>query len=422
MEPDSALNNLILEILMANEKPLTQDEICVTITDKGLFDFDKSSLDGSDLSAYAGKYLEVMVQFFPDHMIQIPSSEYVYTPRRELLPSIGASIRSVHFKGLQLNKILKGVDNKDPNKIAFLSALKIAADQNISGYLNIFDSRVRYAILVDMIEMESDVAEREGLIIKALTDPNTKIKTAAISYVDTNSSDPVKKHLCDVMDDYDLYSYAQAKAFNFRDDIVYSKYLELAKSSDFEMAKLPAQILFHGGYATILPSQLKILEYWDDYKENFEALGFMQPKLESYIVGRATNYNRLPRKVKDSIITYCNSTDLNLQNKAMQCMEGKWAKSEFKMLESIGTTDNPLSQKLQIQEMARLNASKSLSAAVELIKDPDQFVRNAAIEVVGEHGSEVELLILLDIFKDQAKQDQFDIATLLEAIKKLQGR
>ena len=422
MEHDPNLDELFIEVLIASENPITQDELCNIINNNDLFDFSKSPVSEGDLSAYVWDYFDFVINVYPDHMVRFPNNKYVYTPRQDLLPITGESIRLVYLKNLPIQEILKTVDSKDPNRIALLSTLKIALEKDISKYLNISDARIRYAILFELIEMESNEEKKENLILRGLKDVNKKINTAAIGYVTASSSDEVLSKICDLMEDHVIFRTAQLKSFECRNEKIYGKYLELAKNEDFELARLPADMLIRFGYAIAIPYQFKIIKNWDYYEENYKALGFTLSDVEDKVISLAGMYKRLPRKVKDSIITYCISTDLNLQNKAMQCMEGKWAKSEFKMLESIVTTDNPLSQKLQIQEMARLNASKSLSAAVELIKDPDQFVRNAAIEVVGEHGSEVELLILLDIFKDQAKQDQFDITTLLEAIKKLQGR
>ena len=422
MGHDPDLDNLFIEILIANENPITQDELCNTVKNNGLFDFSESSVNEGDLSAYVWQYFDFAINVYPDHMVRLPNNQYVYTPRKDLLPITGESIRLVHLKNLPVQEIIKTLDSKDANQIALLLSLRIALEKDISKYLIVSDARIRYAVLFDMVEMESDEAKKEDLILQGLKDANKKINTAAIGYVTASSSREILLKICDLMEDDVIYRTAQLKSYECNDEKIYAKYLELAKDEDFELARLPADLLLLAEYAIAIPFQFKILENWEDYKENYKRLGFTQIEVEDRITGLANRYIRLPRLVKDDLIKYCHSTDLNIQNKAMQCLEGKWAKSEFKLIESIVTTDNPLSRKLQIKEMARLNASKSLSAAVELIKDPDQFVRNAAIEVVGEHGSEVELLILLDIFKDQAKQDQFDITTLLEAIKKLQGR
>jgi len=422
MGHDPDLDNLFIEILIANENPITQDELCNTVKNNGLFDFSESSVNEGDLSAYVWQYFDFAINVYPDHMVRLPNNQYVYTPRKDLLPITGESIRLVHLKNLPVQEIIKTLDSKDANQIALLLSLRIALEKDISKYLIVSDARIRYAVLFDMVEMESDEAKKEDLILQGLKDANKKINTAAIGYVTASSSREILLKICDLMEDDVIYRTAQLKSYECNDEKIYAKYLELAKDEDFELARLPADLLLLAEYAIAIPFQFKILENWEDYKENYKRLGFTQIEVEDRITGLANRYIRLPRLVKDDLIKYCHSTDLNIQNKAMQCLEGKWAKSEFKLIESIVTTDNPLSRKLQIKEMARLNAAKSLSTAVVLLSDPDQHVRDAAMEVVGEHGSEVELLILLDIFKDQAKQDQFDIATLLEAIKKLQGR
>ena len=422
MGHDPDLDNLFIEILIANENPITQDELCNTVKNNGLFDFSESSVNEGDLSAYVWQYFDFAINVYPDHMVRLPNNQYVYTPRKDLLPITGESIRLVHLKNLPVQEIIKTLDSKDANQIALLLSLRIALEKDISKYLIVSDARIRYAVLFDMVEMESDEAKKEDLILQGLKDANKKINTAAIGYVTASSSREILLKICDLMEDDVIYRTAQLKSYECNDEKIYAKYLELAKDEDFELARLPADLLLLAEYAIAIPFQFKILENWEDYKENYKRLGFTQIEVEDRITGLANRYIRLPRLVKDDLIKYCHSTDLNIQNKAMQCLEGKWAKSEFKLIESIVTTDNPLSRKLQIKEMARLNAAKSLSTAVVLLSDPDQHVRDAAMEVVGEHGSEVELLSLLDIFKDQVKQDQFDIATLLEAIKKLQGR
>ena len=408
--------------MISNEEPVSVNDINNTITGGSLFDFSKSVVHEADLEDYIEEFLNNPQSDRQNMISELPGDRYLYTPLENLFDVTYISIHDVCFKNLSDIDIAGTIPDSDSNKKTYNSLIDIYADgQDYSKYVLDANARIRYVALIESCIQTKDKGNRDKLIARGLKDPNQKIKLASMMLIRPSSSDIICDSLCDLMEDDELFAAAQTLGALFNNEKVYKKYYELASSDDSELSSIAAQQIVHAGRDVAIPTQVSVLKNWEDYKDTYTELGYTFDTVLEQIVNNASSYARLSKTAKYSLIDLCTSSSVVLQSKAFQCLDKKWAKSDFKQLETIDTTDNPLAQALQIKNMARLNAKRSLAHARQLIQDPNQYVRDAAVKVLGKIGEKGDLLNLQQYAMNQKQRDRFDYTLPLEAIHLLKN-
>lgn len=144
---------------------------------------------------------------------------------------------------------------------------------------------------------------------------------------------------------------------------------------------------------------------------------------EKYIDQLSSKQGRLSDEVRKQLLKLCESKNPTTQRLSFLAMRNKWLKSDLSTLEKLETSSNPAATKLKLEAIYKKKSPNRLSISKSYLNKAQIGIRNVAVEVMGDYGSDSELKILLGILKTETDGDQYnyDTATLLEAIKKLQG-
>jgi len=175
--------------------------------------------------------------------------------------------------------------------------------------------------------------------------------------------------------------------------------------------------------ATDIPTLFKVIKNWSKYSKSFKVVGFTEDSVINKLTGLASGYRVIPKDIKNILIQYCKSTDTNVQKIAMQCMEGKWNQANLPTLEKIRCKSNR-PQMLKLQAMVEKKSKGALTLAKKYRNDRDPYVRNTAIEALGEIGGRNELGWLNSQVNISLKTgiDKYDPAKIVEATVKIKER
>jgi len=231
MDDDSVLNNFILSTLFDNEFPISAQEISDIIISKNLYSFHgKPPSTKSELIDYIDDYLSEMTQYAPNLCNKTLDGKYIFTPSEDLVINYSVSIQNKYFsKYKDINEIIKHIPLSDDNLgILIILSTAIEPEDNINDLLLEFadasDPRLRYVGLITLMERESDLKKKNGLINKGLNDPNLRIKAAALKSITHKASSEVISKLTELIDDVDLFPIAMRAAFEvYQISYVYEK-------------------------------------------------------------------------------------------------------------------------------------------------------------------------------------------------------
>jgi len=199
--------------------------------------------------------------------------------------------------------------------------------------------------------------------------------------------------------------------------------LEMIKSTDEDAAEKGISKFLRNESGRIIPYYLQIIKDWKIYRKNFNSNGHKQKDIENIVINLSNSYQRFRKKTRKEIIQYCKSTDTNVQKIAMQCMEGKWNQADLPTLEKIRCKSNR-PQMLKLQAMVEKKSKGALTLAKKYLNDRDPYVRNTAIEALGEVGGKGELKWLNSQVNMSLKTgvDKYNSAKLVEATVKIKER
>jgi len=257
-------------------------------------------------------------------------------------------------------------------------------------------------------------------INEALKDSNFRVKCLAIMNIRKANNTGIGKIAALISDDN--YS-ALISSLYFPHDKLLKAFSDMINSKDEEIIKRGVNGIMKDRRFKSIPVMIGVLNNIDPHKwltifdENYRS------KFESHIERVSSAQGRLPDKVREQLLDMCKSNNLVVQKLAFKAMRNNWLKSDLNTLDGIITNNNPLATELKLEALYKKKSPKRLSTAKSYLKNKaHKSVRNATIKILGERGTAAELKFLMDIFKDQSEQDKYDIATLIEAIKKLQSR
>jgi hypothetical protein len=415
---DLDLTQLILRILMANENPLTIEEIYDVIRDEQLVDISLPEHSEKQLKKEIGQFLLKAAVLHHRTMALLPTGEFAYTPSDGRTLVTAESIVDVYFKGNWDSPEVK-VDTL--NGLPILEIIAADGDKaELQKLLQVRDGRLRYVGFNELLCLEHNPTDIDDILVTGLSDPNVKVNLAAIHNTWRSASTEVYTKLANLMDSDDLFNAAQQACKYINDAVVYDKFADLTQSTNIDKARFPCFHLQKSGYGVGVRGQFKVLENWDSCKDNFSELGYSEDEVVENIISNIRYHRRFPRFVKEYLMDMCNSSNGVVQNQALKCLDERWAKKDLKILEALNTEGNPRAQSLQLKNIAMLNGQKSISLAINLLNDP--IVCNTAVEVLGNHGSESELETLMNIANDVVKWNQYDLKILAQAINKLKKK
>lgn len=204
-------------------------------------------------------------------------------------------------------------------------------------------------------------------------------------------------------------------------DIFLDAYEQLARSNNLEHVKIALNGLLADGRIESLPVLVSVFEEME--VESYHRLftdDFMS-RYTNHISQVSSGRGQFPEKIKNFIIEKCQSDNPTSQRLAFLALKKKWLKSDLDALEKIETENNPIATGLKLEAIYWKKSENRFSIAESLLNATHPGIRNATVGVMGDSGSAPELRLLMSIFNDETKQNKYDIAILIEAIKKLQG-